>query len=309
VTGTFKEKGKIFTVPMPTNPEGLRARIRTLGICFHFLRLRAPGRPELATADVAVLNRYVDWLCGPDVWGHATEDLYGRPLATPTIDHVINYDMQVRKRVAELMNEGTDLKKAFELATSDDRIMQRHFLNHVAIDIGSAKCRACTAPGIAEAHTALAGPPSQEVPTQQKRNRDNSEPGLSKSQLDRIKKKAKQEATAAAQKQLGIQLSIQNGPPAGYPRLPGQGLSGQAKKRAKKAAAAGAAQPLALQNGGVGDSAGKGGKGKGKGKGNGACYAWNDGKPCTNTPCGFSHICSRCGGNHKRGDPSCTSPQ
>ena len=29
------------------------------------------------------------------------------------------------------------------------------------------------------------------------------------------------------------------------------------------------------------------------------CYAWNDGKTCIATPCRFSHVCSRCGGDNK----------
>ena len=114
VTGTFKEKGKIFMVPMPSKSEGLRARLRTMGVCWHFLRLNAPGRPEVATADVAVLNRYADWLCGPDVWGHATEDSNSKPIATPAIEHVLIYDLHIRKRVAELMNEGAGLQGGHE---------------------------------------------------------------------------------------------------------------------------------------------------------------------------------------------------
>ncbi len=31
-----------------------------------------------------------------------------------------------------------------------------------------------------------------------------------------------------------------------------------------------------------------------------ACFAWNDGRPCTSTPCRFAHCCVRCGGDHTR---------
>ena len=31
-----------------------------------------------------------------------------------------------------------------------------------------------------------------------------------------------------------------------------------------------------------------------------ACFAWNDGKACVSTPCRFSHICARCGSDHKK---------
>ena len=116
---------------------------------------------------------------------------------------------------------------------------------------------------------------------------------------------------AAAKK--SQQLALTSGPFVQKP--PGQGTSKTAKARAKAAAAAAAAvaggggggggrPPLALTNDGVGDGTAKG-KGKGKGKGNGACYAWNDGKPCAQNPCSFKHICSKCGGDHKRG--ACTN--
>ena len=52
---------------------------------------------------------------------------------------------------------------------------------------------------------------------------DDDETVLSQPQLERIKKKAKQKALTASQKQLGVQLSIKNGPPQqhGAPWPPG----------------------------------------------------------------------------------------
>ena len=31
-----------------------------------------------------------------------------------------------------------------------------------------------------------------------------------------------------------------------------------------------------------------------------ACFAWNDSRSCVSSPCRFSHICSRCGGEHRK---------
>jgi hypothetical protein len=298
VSGTFREKGKIFSVPMPKSPEGLRARIKTMGVAWHFLRLKAPERTELRSADVAIFERYTDWLCGPDVWGHATEDSAGKPKATPHLDHVLTLDFAIRRKVAEKMNEGMDLKQAFREATACDRTMQTHFFNHVAMDIGTKKCTDCTAPGITESHPAMAGPPN---PASGKRQLDEPDGSLSKGQLDRIKKKAKQEAEAAAKKRLAIKDST-----AGTQKAPGTGTSKAARQRRNAQANAGGAAPAAtralpLQNGGVGD--GTTVKGKGKGKGKGACYAWNDGQcaKCTAGTCSFKPICSKCGSpDHKR---------
>ena len=297
VNGSFKEKGKIFAVPMPINAEALRSRLRTMGVCWHYLHMKFPSRSELRTAEVEVFDRYWDWLSGPEVWGLATEK-NGKPEATPALDHVLSYDLCVRKRVAELMNEGKDLKAAFTEVTNDQKLMQTQFLNIVQVEIGSAKCRACSAPGISEAHAALA----VEMHTPQARAiEDGRSDGLSKSQLDKIRKQAKKEALDAAKRQLagvGVAAHV-----AGTAKPAGQGTSKNAVKKRKSKAVAAVAdvrRPLPLQNGGVGDGAVKG---KGKGKGNGACYAWNDGKPCTNpVACPFKHICSKCGGTHKRPD-------
>ena len=37
-----------------------------------------------------------------------------------------------------------------------------------------------------------------------------------------------------------------------------------------------------------------------------ACFAWNDMKSCVVTPCRYSHVCSRCGGEHRKA--SCPPP-
>ena len=60
-----------------------------MGVAWHFLRLKSPGRAELRTGDVAVFDRYTDWLFGPDVWGYATEDRSGRPISIPHLDHML----------------------------------------------------------------------------------------------------------------------------------------------------------------------------------------------------------------------------
>ncbi len=36
------------------------------------------------------------------------------------------------------------------------------------------------------------------------------------------------------------------------------------------------------------------------------CFTWNDGKPCVASPCRFSHVCSKCGGDHRK--PACLPP-
>ena len=183
-TNQFKTVEKRFGVPLPDDSEGLRARLRTLGIGWHFLKLRNPSKPELATASYEVFDRYTEWLLGPEVWGLATKDKSQKPVATPCLDHVLAYDYEIRKRAAMHMNQGIDIRSAFGLATSDDKLQRTAFLNYVTLEIATGKCKAITAPGMREVHAGVSSLP--EPPHGQKRSHDEFSEGLSKSQLNKI---------------------------------------------------------------------------------------------------------------------------
>ena len=43
----------------------------------------------LATSSYEVFDRYVEWQEGPEVWGLAIRDKTQKPVATPTLDHVL----------------------------------------------------------------------------------------------------------------------------------------------------------------------------------------------------------------------------
>ena len=272
-TNQFKTVEKRFGVPLPDDSEGLRARLRTLGISWHFLKLRNPNKPELATASYEVLDRYTEWLLGPEVWGMATKDKTGKPVSTPHLDHVLIYDYELRKMVAKLMNTGTDIRSAFGIATADDKLHRQCFLNNVTLEIASGKCRSITAPGMKEVHAGVvSSAPNQGA----KRGLEDASEGLSKSQLNKIKVQAKKQALADAKRQLALVAPPPGDLRAYPPRPPGQGVSRNALKRQARqqggGQGAGRGAPLALQNGGVGDGQKGAGKGAAKG-GEGACYA------------------------------------
>ena len=65
---------------------------------------------------------------------------------------VLRLDQKVREQVALSMNNGMNIKDAFEKAKKDDVLLKRYFYHHVSIEVNSAECRACTAPGLAAAH-------------------------------------------------------------------------------------------------------------------------------------------------------------
>ena len=219
----------------------------------------------------------------------------GKPTSTPTISHVIAYDLQIRKKQAEFMNASHDFKSALEAARNPDKegreIRQVHFLSPVAISIASPECRACTAPGIRETF----GHGFRGSASSGRADEDSGIGQISKKAI----KKIKQNAKAAAEKDAKQKYALMNG---GV----GDGQSKRAKKGANQQAYQQNRNTLALQNGGVGDGAinlsRDWAKGKGKGKtksddrheGVPICYNYNRGVPCKNTPCGFAHVCLVC---------------
>jgi hypothetical protein len=146
------------------------------------------------------------------------------------------------------------------------------------LDLGTAKCRAITAPGLA-VERAIADVPLPRAGTAASTSSASTATKADKNRAKKAKAKAKKEAEKAAAKGAG--------------------------KVAKKA------KVLAIGNGGVGDGQPKG-QGKGRGKlmdktpeGESICFKWSAGKPCASTPCPHKHICRKCGGPHKHTDPAC----
>ena len=148
VAKTYRVSSKEIRVAMPDNPEELRARLKTMGLAFVLLRLRFPSKAVLRTATMQMFQHYTDWLFGPDVWGKASLGVDGQPVATPALKHVLIYDYAIRQRVSDNMNGGMDIKLAFAEATADIDTRLTHFFGNVQLDIGSAACRAISAPGL-----------------------------------------------------------------------------------------------------------------------------------------------------------------
>ena len=276
---TFRVSQKELRISLPTGPESLRARIKTLGLAFVFLRLKYPNKGVLRTASMQLFMLYTEYLFGPEVWGKATLGLDGKPIATPHIQHVLIYDNAVRKRVSELMNEGKDVWSAFGEATSDESLKTTHFYGNVSMDLSSAKCRAITAPGLAPERAIEDVPSGRGAWTGDYASAGSK---TDKKKAQKARSKARKEQDKAAAKGAG--------------------------KVAKKP------KTFALQNGGVGDDQ-RAAKGKAKGKGaklmdklpsgESICYKWSAGKPCAAEQCPHKHVCRKCGGAHKMSDPAC----
>ena len=282
VTSTFKSKVTTFSIPPPSNSEDLRARLKVLGMATCYQQMHFGTNPRLTGIDMNFFGEYGDWLCGPDIWGYATLDENEHPISTPTLEMVLRLDQKVREHAALLMNNGENIKDAYDKAKKDEILLKRYFYHHVSIEVNSPGCRACTAPGLAAAHAGVkrkspGADPSHRAPAIPTFTGGADHPELKKLKEQaaaRAEKNKVRKAKAKAKKAAKAQLAIQ-APPA-YP---------------------------ALTNGGAGDGPnrqpkGKGGKGKGKGKG--LCFQYDQGKPCKFNPCPYTHACSKCGGPHPK---------
>ena len=284
VNCSFKIITKPFGVPMPTDSEGLRARLKLMGNAFMFLRLKLPQKGVLSTCTPEVWSHYTEFLFGDEVWNFATIGESGQPVACPHQGIVMAYDQAIRESVASLMSEGKDMEAAFDLAMGNISLRQTAFLSNFNIENGSSRCRALSAPGFRDIHGSL--------PTGTKRKLEDGEPTT---RLTKGQKKARAKAKAGATAQLALK------------DLKRSGGGGRDRKRTSQ----GQAQAILdkVNTGGPG-----GGKDKGSGKGKlkirtaanvPICFAFNNGEACKSIPCNFAHVCQVCEGDHAKTSPLC----
>ena len=202
--GMFKVSAKQIGVALPTCTESLRARLRTLALCSCFVKSRAPDRRVLQSVTITRWDRYQEWLYSPDVWGMCVRDDDGFAISSPTIKHVIAYDLKLRQEVARLMNEGTDWHSALMLAQRDSRLMQNSFLFPVSIAIASHECKQVSAPNVLVRHSR---------PTSSAKAIVDSDPSVKKGASKQAKKKAKallDKNDAAKFRAKGSQLALED---------------------------------------------------------------------------------------------------
>lgn len=317
LTCSFKVITKPFGVPMPSDPESLRARLKLMGYTYFFLKLKFPLKAALQTCTKEMWHEYTEWLFGKEVWGFHTKDSAGKPLACPHIGIVTDFDFALREKMCEGMADGLDIDDALEAAKKDAHIRNFVLLQQFTAQMHNKECLALSAPAFRD----INGPGSSSSKGQKRQLEIADSSTQQPPKLTRAQKKAKAKAKALAQQQ----LAILNAPPV-PPNPPGAGRrrggggggggGGKAGGRGKGGA------PLAITNGTAGAGGGGGGGGGGKGggappggapKGGGKghlhtstpdgtpiCFAYNNGQTCRNTPCNWAHVCQICLGNHPK---------
>ena len=277
--GMFKVSAKQIGVALPTCTESLRARLRTLALCSCFVKSRAPDRRVLQSVTITRWDRYQEWLYSPDVWGMCVRDDDGFAISSPTIKHVIAYDLKLRQEVARLMNEGTDWYSALMSAQKDSRLMQNSFLFPVSIAISSNECKNVSAPNVLVRHSRPATTAKAIV---------DSDPSVKKGASKQAKKKAKAllDRNDAAKFRTGTQLALED-------RKRGDKNKDKGKDKGKGKGKGGLQLPAGIL------TVTKDGKS--------ICHKHNL-RVCNYAKCGFAHVCWWCENATHNGSQCPTHP-
>ena len=145
----FQNHAKEFTIPMPKDCDELDTRFEVMGHAYAMLAMRYASNPKLTTAKTEVLTRYFKYLKGSKVWGFAVKR-NGAPIATPTVEHVTDYDYAMREKQAKLINSGKHFQQALEDALADSDLRLLRFVTVFTCDAGSKACTDLSAPGISD---------------------------------------------------------------------------------------------------------------------------------------------------------------
>ena len=288
----FKLLTKPFGIAMPDGSEAIRARLKLMGRCFMFLRLKFPQKGVLQTCTMSVWDQYIEYLFGNSVWNFTIKGENGQPVACPHQGIVLTYDFAMREFAMELMAGGTDMETALDTAMDDVNLKQTSFLANFTTEGGSSRCRALSAPSFKEVH-GTGGSQSSKRPLPAIADVADGTSGAPAS------KRAAKRAKAAEKRKNATP------PPQAHPQ-PRGGRNGGGGGRNGGGGGGGRNGGGGGRNGGktqlaLGDAPPKGAAFKMKttdlcpqGAGKMICFSYNNGQPCKQTPCLMAHVCQIC---------------
>ena len=121
-------------VALPSTPEELRRRLKVWGFSWLLTATRYDGQPAFAGIEPQTIYDYIEHLLGKDVFRLTAKGADGKELAHPPLSLVVSYDFHVRRKLAELMNEGRPFTDALKEAREDRTVRERYFLTPLMLD-------------------------------------------------------------------------------------------------------------------------------------------------------------------------------
>ena len=136
---TFDTKGALKVkrsgnreVALPTTPEELRSRLKVHAHCMLLLKIRSPNTPWLAGLHPYDFDLHVEHVLGEQIAGLKIESRAG--ILRPTLNLVLEYEYQVRKKAIKLVLEsGSTYKDALKTARELDSLKTRYFTTPLTV--------------------------------------------------------------------------------------------------------------------------------------------------------------------------------
>ena len=115
----------------PSGPEQLRLRLTVLQNALIMIKLKHPGRAELADVTFAVFERYKDYLLGDYCYGLRSSEESGSLI--PPWPLILSYEHAIRKHAYKLMaTDGRPFGDALAKAYKEATVKERHFTTRYA---------------------------------------------------------------------------------------------------------------------------------------------------------------------------------
>ena len=81
----------------------------------------------------------MDYLLGPHCYKLYARDAYGSISSTPPWNLVLSYELEVRRKMVEIMARGVTIDQALDQARKDPIVKERHFVTPLAIGATTGK--------------------------------------------------------------------------------------------------------------------------------------------------------------------------
>ncbi|CAE8738786.1 unnamed protein product, partial [Polarella glacialis] len=105
-TGNLSVRKGSSSVPMPTNPEGLRRRLTIMANSMIMLSLRHTNRREFTFVTPGTFEKYKAYLLGEFVLGLTAKNENNETIGVPPWPLILSYEHAIRKRACQVINNG-----------------------------------------------------------------------------------------------------------------------------------------------------------------------------------------------------------
>ena len=78
-------------------------------------------------------NEYLDYLLGPYAYKLFARDAYGNVSSEPPWNLLLSYELETRRKMVDLMANGTSIDLALPMAWKDGWVKERFFITPLAI--------------------------------------------------------------------------------------------------------------------------------------------------------------------------------